>query len=111
MTKAASFRAGTPAAQPEVRPIDLRGPTGQLIRKITKPEADLVVESSLGFRHGEREVRLVAAVVRHDGNPRTWLGSQRAGRVRAAAYGHNERVCNAWPGKESATSNPAGGKS
>jgi hypothetical protein len=55
-----------------------------------------VVESGLGFRRGEHEVRLVAAASHHDGNPRTWVGSQRAGQVRASKYAHNERVCGAW---------------
>jgi hypothetical protein len=100
MTRAASFRAGTPAAEPEVRLIDLRGPEGQLIRKITEPDADDVVKSGLGFRRGKHEVRLMAAASHHDGNPRTWLGSQRAGRIRASKYAHDQRVCATWSEKD-----------
>ncbi|MGD1098452.1 MAG: hypothetical protein ABSB35_41535 [Bryobacteraceae bacterium] len=78
MTKAASFRAGTPAAQPEVRVVELRGSDGQLIRKVTQPEADRVVESGFGFRRGKHEVGLVAAASQHESNPRMWLGSSRS---------------------------------
>lgn len=97
MTKAASFRVGTPATKPEVRLIDLRGPEGRLMRKITELDADRVVESGLGFWRGKHEVRLTAAAAHHDGNPRTWLGSQRTGRIRPSKYDHNQNVCGAWP--------------
>lgn len=100
MIKIALFRAGTPAAVPEACVIEVRGPEGQLIRKITQFEADRVVESGLGFRRGKHEVRLLPAVVHHDGNPRTWLGSQRDGRIRPSNYAHNQRVCDAWRDKQ-----------
>jgi hypothetical protein len=109
MTKTASFRVGTPAAQPEVRVIDLRGSEGQLIRKMTQLEADRVVESGLGSKRGEREVRLISAAAHHDGNPRTWLGSQRGGRIRPSKYAHNQRVCGTWPEKDQDFTNLRGG--
>jgi hypothetical protein len=109
--KNATFRAGTPALPPEECPIDLRAPEGRLIRKITRLEADRVVQSGLGFRRGKHEVRLAGAGVRPDGKARTWLGSQQAGRVRASAYGHNERVCSTWLEKDGASPNAGGGKS
>jgi hypothetical protein len=104
MRSLASFRVGTPAAKPEVRFIDLRGPEGQLIRKITQPEADEAVESGLAFPHGKHEVRLIAAAARRDGNPRTWLGSQRAGRIRPSKYAHDQRVCGRWLVKDQSPS-------
>jgi len=101
MNEIASFRAGTPASGPEVRAIDLRGPEGRLIRKITEVEADQIVKTGLAFRRGNHEVQLHAAAVHHDGNPRTWLGSHRDGRIRPSNYAHNGRVCAAWLDKES----------
>ena len=73
MNKTAIFRAGAPASTPDVCAIDLRGPEGKLVRRITQEQAAIVVESGLEFWRGVYEVRLLDAALGHDGRRRPRL--------------------------------------
>ena len=95
MSNKANFRAGNPASTPEVRPIDLRGADGSLVRMATEAEAELMVSKGLGHWRGSWEVRLDAGATHH-GAPRTWTGAVRPGRLRTSEFGHNYRVCEGW---------------
>jgi hypothetical protein len=91
MSDRAELRAGTPASEPEVCPIEVRDADGRLIRKVTQRQAESAVEKEVGYWRGSREVRLHAV---HSGNPRTWLG-RRQDQHRGVS--HNHRVCEEWP--------------
>jgi hypothetical protein len=76
----------------QVRSFDGRFP----IRTVSAEQANKLVNGGAAFWRRSLEIWLTEEATPHDGNPCTWHGSSRPGRVQPGTYRPNHRVCGGY---------------